>query len=1085
MPEARSVVVRLTAETAQYIASMQAAGTMTEGAMVKAEAATMKQSQALSTLGTNAGKVGAAAALGLGAMAAASVQWESQFRGVQKTVNGTASEMSALEDELRGLARTMPATHKEIAATAEAAGQLGVARKDITEFTKVMIELGSSTNLTADEAATSMAQFMNVMRSAPESVDELANTLVDLGNKGASTESQILDMAQRLAGAGQLVGATEADVLGLASAMANLGIQSELGGGAIQRTFLVIYQAVKKGGEDLQGFADLAGMSAEGFAAAWENDPIRAFDSLVKGMGNVQASGGNLIQALDDLGIKGTQNLQVILRLAGAGDELTNSLDESASGWEKNSALFKEYGQRADTTASKIQVAWNQIKDAAIEAGGATLPVVAKITSVVGDMAYAFEQLPGPAKDTVSAMLAITAVLGGGLWFGTKVVGGIRATQVALASLGLTADATAISMGAVVSAAGALALLAAAGGNVLDLQDTFHRSGEAADAATGSVEDLAAALSNSNVGKHASDLGIDIARLATDLHENGAQGEYVSEVMDKLGESSHGAGALVNGLAERLTLGHAGLLGMTDSAESSSAALEDLNKILENAEPGPLVQALDKLSGGLLSGTAATQELTTAEKHAKAAHQQSAAVLKAEADALKKSRDAAHETAASFFGLGQGLDNAKLSLKGWLRQLENQADALANFRHNAVEAADKGLNHGLIAALEKAGPAGAMRMKQLSNATEQEIARANRAWKRGQDEIRKYTDLVGGVPKRASTKIELTGVPTAMQQLRSVQMALNAIHDKTIHVDIVRGADSGVPYISGGQRKAGADGMTVPKTGKPYADRHLILAADGEEIISNRHGQADRHRPLLKAINAGRYADGGTVTDTQGNTHQTHAASAPASKWWRDNGDKDRLLLTELRAALHEFVVTQKSDTSEVRSELHDFRDAIKEAGGTVTPEFKAMARHMIELSKQIDAQRAELEKSQEALKSMREEATAFGEQVAGNFKADLFGNQAAPPNEITVKTWDPDKQQWVDTTVDVATLPIEQQQQIFADWQQQMASDIGTALDNSTIRSNEFISLLMQLQAKGCVVACSRSSRRRGTSMPRRRCCR
>lgn len=49
----------------------------------------------------------------------------------------------------------------------------------------------------------------------------------------------------------------------------------------------------------------------------------------------------------------------------------------------------------------------------------------------------------------------------------------------------------------------------------------------------------------------------------------------------------------------------------------------------------------------------------------------------------------------------------------------------------------------------------------------------------------------------------------------------------------------------------GADGTTVPKTGLPYADRHPYLLADGEEVISNRYGQADRNRAALKAANAG------------------------------------------------------------------------------------------------------------------------------------------------------------------------------------------------------------------------------------------
>lgn len=64
--------------------------------------------------------------------------------------------------------------------------------------------------------------------------------------------------------------------------------------------------------------------------------------------------------------------------------------------------------------------------------------------------------------------------------------------------------------------------------------------------------------------------------------------------------------------------------------------------------------------------------------------------------------------------------------------------------------------------------------------------------------------------------------------------------------------------------KFSADGSTVPKDGRPYGDRYPYLLAPGEEIISNRRGQADRHRPLLKAINAGRLADGGTVRGLAG-----------------------------------------------------------------------------------------------------------------------------------------------------------------------------------------------------------------------------
>ena len=56
-----------------------------------------------------------------------------------------------------------------------------------------------------------------------------------------------------------------------------------------------------------------------------------------------------------------------------------------------------------------------------------------------------------------------------------------------------------------------------------------------------------------------------------------------------------------------------------------------------------------------------------------------------------------------------------------------------------------------------------------------------------------------------------------------------------------------------------ADGSTVQGSRYPYGDKVLTYLAPGEEVISNRYGQADRHRALLKAINGNRYAAGGTV----------------------------------------------------------------------------------------------------------------------------------------------------------------------------------------------------------------------------------
>ena len=360
--------------------------------------------------------IGTAGAAGLGLATKAAIDWESAWAGVAKTVDGTPQQMADLEASLRGLAKELPATHEEIAAVAEAAGQLGIARDDITEFTRVMIGLGEATNLSADEAATAIAQFSNVMGTSTADVDNFASALVALGNDGASTEKDILMMAQRLSGTGALIGASEQDILGLSSALSDVGISAEAGGGSISRVLQKINTDVLEGGEALEGWARVAGVSAEEFAAAWRESPIEAFQMFTAGLDGVTASGGNAIGVLSDLGIKSSEETRAVLSLASAHEGLAASLETSNKAWDKNTALADEVARRYETTESRIRIAANSIVDAGISIGSLVLPALAGAADGVASLAGAFASLPGPVQGAVlglGGIVTATGLLGG------------------------------------------------------------------------------------------------------------------------------------------------------------------------------------------------------------------------------------------------------------------------------------------------------------------------------------------------------------------------------------------------------------------------------------------------------------------------------------------------------------------------------------------------------------------------------------------------------------------------------------------------------------------------------------------------
>lgn len=98
--------------------------------------------------------------------------------------------------------------------------------------------------------------------------------------------------------------------------------------------------------------------------------------------------------------------------------------------------------------------------------------------------------------------------------------------------------------------------------------------------------------------------------------------------------------------------------------------------------------------------------------------------------------------------------------------------------------------------------------------------------------------------------------------LNSVRSQLHALDGYTVNTYVRLNRIGGVTSSAGGHTAPGvnsADGGTVVGKRYPYGDKMLYMLAPGEEVVSNRYGQADRHRSLLKAINANRAADGATA----------------------------------------------------------------------------------------------------------------------------------------------------------------------------------------------------------------------------------
>ena len=363
---------------------------------------------------------------GVGAVVKSAMSWESAFAGVKKTndevvdSNGNVVYSYAdLENGLRGLAAQLPASHQEIAGVAEAAGQLGIKSQDVVSFTKTMIDMGESTNLSAEDAASAIAKIANITGLTSDEYQRFGSSVVALGNNFATTEQDIVSMANRLAASGTLAGLTNQEILGLATAMSSVGIEAEAGGTAMTQTLSAIESAVADGGEDLQKFATVAGESAQEFADKWKNHPIEAIQDFIRGLGKLDEKGESATMVLDDMGLSGVRQSNMLKSLALAADTMTGAVDLSNRAWSENTALTNEASTRYETTESKLRMLKNQVVDMAIDFGGPFVDALKNgleaskpLIQTLSDMAKKFNELSPAQQQHIMKWLAISAAAG-------------------------------------------------------------------------------------------------------------------------------------------------------------------------------------------------------------------------------------------------------------------------------------------------------------------------------------------------------------------------------------------------------------------------------------------------------------------------------------------------------------------------------------------------------------------------------------------------------------------------------------------------------------------------------------------------
>lgn len=334
-----------------------------------------------------AGGIGAAVGTVYASASKPAMNFESAFAGVRKTVEATEEEFAEMRQGVLNMSQTdVIASADEIAAVAEAAGQLGIQKEHILDFSKVMIDLGEATNLSADEAASELAKFANITQMDQGDFDKLGSVVVDLGNNFATTEADIVSMGMRLASTGELTGLSEPQIMAAATALSSLGIEAEAGGSAMSKILKSLQLAVETG-DGLEGFAKVANLSQDAFKQLYKQDSLKALSAFTKSLNDTERNGKSAVAILDDMGITEVRMSNAVLSLASSDDILTDAANLATKAWEENNALTAEAEKRYATTESQIDQAKNSVENLGITIGDMTLPMIKELAGELTEAA--------------------------------------------------------------------------------------------------------------------------------------------------------------------------------------------------------------------------------------------------------------------------------------------------------------------------------------------------------------------------------------------------------------------------------------------------------------------------------------------------------------------------------------------------------------------------------------------------------------------------------------------------------------------------------------------------------------------------
>lgn len=384
---------------------------------------------------------------------AVATAWEKDFAQVRRVTDGTTEDIDRLQDGLLGLVQSIPINWSAATQIATLAGQMGIASDQAVSFTAAVAKFTATSDVSVEDAATAFGRLNTLLPDVKGNYEGLGDSILKVGVNSVATESSIVRITTQIAAIAGPAGFSSQEIIGLSGALASVAVPPELARGVLTRVFGDISKAASDGGVKLNGFARLAGMSAEEFKTAWSQDTANTFNAILHGIDN---AGGAAQATLNSIGITSVRDVPVLIRLASAldsagqkGELFTQTMADAKNA---SGELARQYEIVSSTISGQLQILQNSFEGFLAAAGEGSLGPLGIAIGLLNDnlreMTKFLNTDAGQAvagfSILIAGILGILAAIGAAAATG---IAGLIALTIALRNLQGQATNTAISYG--------------------------------------------------------------------------------------------------------------------------------------------------------------------------------------------------------------------------------------------------------------------------------------------------------------------------------------------------------------------------------------------------------------------------------------------------------------------------------------------------------------------------------------------------------------------------------------------------------------------------------------------------------------